>query len=94
MILSGVLMLRHLGESKAADLLEWAVSEVLREGKYVTGDLKSANKNSQCVGTREMAGAIVRKIELGKKRFEAENRGEKSSKTGKSNESKRGCSIF
>jgi isocitrate dehydrogenase (NAD+) len=40
MILSGMLMLRHLNEHAAADKLESAVSRVLAQGKSVTYDLK------------------------------------------------------
>ena len=61
-ILSGVLMLRHLGEGEAANRLEKAVSDVLREGRFVTYDLKPKNDSSQPVGTREMAQAIVQKL--------------------------------
>ena len=39
LILSGVLMLRHLGEMKAADRVEKAVHAVIREKKQVTRDL-------------------------------------------------------
>ncbi len=61
-ILSGVLMLRHLGEGQAADRLEGAVSEVLLEGRVVTYDLKAGRPNGSPVGTREMAEAIVAKL--------------------------------
>ncbi|MFH1025321.1 MAG: isocitrate/isopropylmalate dehydrogenase family protein, partial [Nitrospirota bacterium] len=40
MILSGVMMLRHLGEFEAADRLEQAVASIIEEGKDVTYDLK------------------------------------------------------
>ena len=43
-ILSGMLMLRHLGETDAADRLEKAVADVIAEGKHVTYDLKP-NRN-------------------------------------------------
>jgi len=39
-ILSGVLMLRHLGEAAAADRLEAAVAKVIADGKDVTYDMK------------------------------------------------------
>jgi isocitrate dehydrogenase (NAD+) len=39
MILSGVMMLRHLGEAEAADRLESAVAAVFAEGNVLTGDL-------------------------------------------------------
>lgn len=58
-ILSGMLMLRHLGEAEAADRLEAAVARVLREGKHVTYDLKPTRDDPGSVGTREMAEAIV-----------------------------------
>ena len=62
LILSGVLMLRHLGEEQAADRLEWATSEVIREGKEVTYDLKESRGDKTAVGTREMGEAIIRKM--------------------------------
>ncbi|MGE5549031.1 MAG: isocitrate/isopropylmalate dehydrogenase family protein [Bacteroidota bacterium] len=58
-ILSGMLMLRHLGEDEAADRLEAAVAKVLREGKHVTYDLKADRNDPSAVGTKEMADAIV-----------------------------------
>lgn len=61
-ILSGVLMLRHLEELKAADLLEKAVAEVIREGKSVTYDMKADRNDPTAVGTREMADAIIAKM--------------------------------
>lgn len=60
-ILSGVLLLRHLGEQAAADRLERAVSEVLREGRSVTYDLK-ADRSGPAAGTREMAEAIIARL--------------------------------
>ncbi len=62
MILSAVLMLRHIGETKAADRLENAVKEVLKEGKSVTYDLKQDRNDPTAVGTRQMAEAICRKL--------------------------------
>ncbi|MBM3250067.1 MAG: isocitrate/isopropylmalate dehydrogenase family protein [Candidatus Omnitrophica bacterium] len=62
MILSAVLMLRHLKEEKAADKLESAVKEVIAEGKSVTYDLKPTPADPSAVGTKEMADAIIRKI--------------------------------
>ena len=61
-ILSGVLLLRHLNETKAADALEKAVREVIQEGRDVTYDLKSDRNDPTAVGTKEMAEAICRKI--------------------------------
>lgn len=62
MILSAVLMLRYIGETKAADRLENAVKEVLKEGKSVTYDLKQDRNDPTAVGTRQMAEAICRKL--------------------------------
>lgn len=62
MILSGVLMLKYIKEDKAAENLENAVREVIAEGKSVTYDLKSAPNDPTAVGTKEMAGAIIKKL--------------------------------
>jgi isocitrate dehydrogenase (NAD+) len=62
MILSGVLMLKYLDETIAAEKLENAVKEVIAEGKYVTYDLKPTAGDPSTVGTQEMADAIIRKI--------------------------------
>ncbi len=56
MILSAVLMLRHMGEIKAADQVENALAEVIREGKTVTYDLGGTAKGM------EMAEAIIAKM--------------------------------
>ncbi|MCA9100612.1 MAG: isocitrate/isopropylmalate dehydrogenase family protein [Planctomycetales bacterium] len=58
LILSGMLMLRHLGETEAADRLEGAVAKVIAEGKDVTYDLKADRDDPTAVGTQEMADAI------------------------------------
>ena len=62
MILSGVMMLRHLGEPEAAGRLEQAVEAVLREGRAVTYDLKADRNDPTAVGTKEMADAIIAKM--------------------------------
>lgn len=66
-ILSAVLMLKHLGEEKAAGVLEGAVASVIAEGKYVTYDLKDNRNDPTAVGTREMADEIIRKVKLNSK---------------------------
>jgi isocitrate dehydrogenase (NAD+) len=58
-ILSGVLMLHHLGETDAAGQVEGAVRAVIAEGKKVTYDLKRDRGDATAVGTQEMADAIV-----------------------------------
>ena len=40
LMLSGVMMLRHLGEREAADRMESAIAAVIAEGKSVTYDMK------------------------------------------------------
>jgi isocitrate dehydrogenase (NAD+) len=62
MILSGVLMLKYLNEDKAAKLLEDALREVVKEGKFVTYDLKPKADDPSAVGTSEMADALISKI--------------------------------
>lgn len=59
LILSGVLMLRHIGEFDAADRLERAVAQVLAEGKAVTADLCPPEQADRAVGTDQMADAII-----------------------------------
>ena len=63
MILSGALMLKYIQEDEAANNLENAVREVIAEGKSVTYDLKSDPNDPARVGTKEMADAIILKIE-------------------------------
>ncbi len=55
-ILAGQLMLEILGEQKAADLVEKAVVEVLKEGKVRTYDLGGSSTNI------EVGDAIARKV--------------------------------
>ena len=58
-ILSGMLMLRHLGEKDAADRIQNAVAAIIAEGKDVTYDMKPARDDPTAVGTQEMADAII-----------------------------------
>jgi len=55
-ILSGVLMLRHIGETSAADRIEAALTAVLAEKKHVTRDLGGN------AGTQRFTEAIVGKL--------------------------------
>jgi isocitrate dehydrogenase (NAD+) len=63
LILSGLLMLRYLQETEAADRLEQAVSSVIAEGKYVTYDMKPDRNDPTAVGTSEMADAIIARMQ-------------------------------
>ncbi len=56
MILSGVLMLRHLGEQAAAERVEAAVRDVIAEGTATTYDLGGS------AGTSQFADAIVARL--------------------------------
>jgi isocitrate dehydrogenase (NAD+) len=62
LILSGVMMLRHMGKMAEADKLEKAVSAVIAEGKSVTYDMKPHRDDPTAVGTSQMADAIIKKI--------------------------------
>jgi isocitrate dehydrogenase (NAD+) len=56
LLLSGVLMLDHLGESEAAKRMHAAVAAVIAEGRDVTYDLGGST------GTQGMAAAIARRM--------------------------------
>ncbi|MCA8982692.1 MAG: isocitrate/isopropylmalate dehydrogenase family protein [Planctomycetaceae bacterium] len=62
LILSGKMMLEHLGELDAAAKLDRAVAAIIAEGKDVTYDLKADRNDPTAVGTQEMAEAICRKM--------------------------------
>lgn len=63
LILSGALMLGHLGELEAAERLEKAVAAVIAEGKDVTYDMKPHRDDPTAVGTSQMADAIIAKLQ-------------------------------
>jgi isocitrate dehydrogenase (NAD+) len=63
MILSGKLMLEHLGERDAARQLESAVAAVIAAGDRVTYDLKPTRDDPTAVGTAEYADAIIERLE-------------------------------
>ena len=62
MILSGKLMLEHLGERDAAERLESAVAGVIADGERVTYDLKPTRDDPSAVGTAEYADAIIERL--------------------------------
>jgi isocitrate dehydrogenase (NAD+) len=62
MILSGVMMLRYLGEVGTADRVEKAVAQVIAEGKNVTYDMKPNIPNAKVVGTSQVADAVIEKL--------------------------------
>jgi isocitrate dehydrogenase (NAD+) len=59
-MLSGVMMLRYLGEKDSADKMESAIAEVIAEGKNVTYDLKL--DPATAVGTSQVADAVIEKL--------------------------------
>jgi isocitrate dehydrogenase (NAD+) len=60
MMLSGVMMLRYLGEAATANKLEKAIAAVIAEGKNLTYDLKPDNP----VGTSQVADAVIEKLKM------------------------------
>jgi len=64
-MLSGVLMLRHLEETAAADALETAIADVIALGKSVTYDLKEKRDDPTAVGTSQVADAVVAQLKAG-----------------------------
>jgi isocitrate dehydrogenase (NAD+) len=61
MMLSGVMMLRHLGEREQAERLEGAIAAVIAEGRNVTFDLRPATPQ-MAVGTSQVADAVIEKL--------------------------------
>ena len=62
LMLSGMLMLHHLNEHEAADRLESAIAEVIRQGDKVTYDLKPSRDDPSAVGTSEFADAVIEEM--------------------------------
>jgi len=63
MMLSGVMMLRHLDEKNAADRLEKAIADVIVDGKNVTYDIMPDSESG--VGTSQVADAVIEKLAAG-----------------------------
>jgi len=57
LLLSSVMMLRHLEMNSHADKIERAAFDVIKEGQYLTGDLGGSASCSQ------FTDAIIRKVE-------------------------------
>lgn len=64
MMLSGVMMLRHLNETSAADRLEKAIAMIIKEGKYVTYDMKPKPDDPTAASTSEVADAVIKKLKV------------------------------
>jgi isocitrate dehydrogenase (NAD+) len=63
MMLSGVLMLRHLGQEDAAGRLEAAIADVIAEGGSVTYDMKPSRDDPTAVGTSQVGDAVIQKLQ-------------------------------
>jgi isocitrate dehydrogenase (NAD+) len=63
MMLSGVMMLRYLEETYAANMLEGAIAETIREGRDVTYDMKADRNDPSAVGTSQVADAVIARLE-------------------------------
>lgn len=62
MMLSGVMMLRYLGETEAAEDIDRAIASVIREGKDVTYDMKPVPDDPAAATTSGVADAIIAKL--------------------------------
>jgi isocitrate dehydrogenase (NAD+) len=62
LMLSGMLMLRHLHEREAADRMEAAIAAVIEKGEKVTYDLKPTRDDPTAVGTSEFADAVIEEM--------------------------------
>lgn len=56
LILSGAMMLRHLGEIEAAERIESAIASLILKGRQLTADLGGS------LGTAEFADAVIRQM--------------------------------
>jgi isocitrate dehydrogenase (NAD+) len=62
LMLSGVMLLKHIEEREAADKLETAIADIIREGESVTYDMKPTRDDPTAVGTSDVADAIIEKM--------------------------------
>jgi isocitrate dehydrogenase (NAD+) len=62
MMLSGVMMLHHLGEADAGRRLEAAIAAVIAQGKDVTYDMKPDRDDPTAASTMRVAEAVAEKL--------------------------------
>jgi isocitrate dehydrogenase (NAD+) len=62
LMLSGVYLLEHLGETDAAARMEGAIAAVIARGEKVTFDLKPRRDDPTAVGTSEFADAVIEEM--------------------------------
>ncbi len=60
LILSGLMLLRYLGETVAADRLDRAVARLIEAGESVTYDMKPDRDDPTAVGTSDVADALIK----------------------------------
>ena len=58
LILTGALMLKHIGEKEAAERIESSVAKVLEEGRILTQDLEGS------ASTTQYSEEIIRRLEM------------------------------
>jgi isocitrate dehydrogenase (NAD+) len=63
LMLSGVLLLRHLDQKEEADKLEEAIAAVIAKGDKVTYDLKPTRDDPSAVGTSDFADAVIEEMQ-------------------------------
>jgi isocitrate dehydrogenase (NAD+) len=59
LMLSGVMLLRHVGEAAAAERLEGAIAAVIADGETVTYDLKPSRDDPTAASTSAVADAVI-----------------------------------
>jgi len=62
MMLSAAMMLKHIGEEKAASNVESAIAFVISKGRTVTYDLKPNHNDATAATTFEVADAVCNKL--------------------------------
>ena len=65
LMLSGVLMLRHLEETEAPTAWRARSPTLIREGDKVTYDLKPSRDDPSAVGTSQFADAVIEELDAG-----------------------------
>jgi isocitrate dehydrogenase (NAD+) len=61
-MLSGAMLLRHLGEVSAGDRLEAAVAGVIAQGRTVTADLRPSRDDPEAATTTEVRDAVIDRL--------------------------------
>ena len=61
-ILSGAMLLRHIGEDEGANRVEAAVAAVIAEGTFVTYDLRADGDERPAAGTFGVADAVIARL--------------------------------